>query len=69
MVVLSFLFPSFPLACECDPDGTLNFNTSVCAAFGGGCGPCRLGVTGQSCDTCLNGFFEFSATGCTGECY
>ena len=55
------------LACNCDAVGTVNGNSTICMAFGGGCGPCRPGVTGQQCDTCLNGFFRFSRNGCEGK--
>ena len=54
---------AFFLACSCNSTGTKNGTT--CQQLGGQC-HCKPGVTGQSCDQCKPGFFNFTDSGCTG---
>ncbi|KAL3314565.1 Netrin-1 [Cichlidogyrus casuarinus] len=42
-------------ACECNPTGTLNGTT--CNAATGQC-QCKMGVTGPSCNRCLDGYVK-----------
>ena len=54
------LLPVFPVACECDPQGSLS---SVCDPNGGQC-QCRPNVVGRRCDRCAPGTFGFGPSGC-----
>lgn len=36
---------------------------SQCEAYGGQC-DCQPGVVGRTCDSCDNGFYGFTSTGC-----
>ena len=51
---------SVPVACECDPQGSLS---SVCDPNGGQC-QCRPNVVGRRCDRCAPGTFGFGPSGC-----
>lgn len=56
----------FFVACSCNSTGTENGTT--CQQLAGQC-HCKPGVTGQACDRCLPGYFNFTDSGCTGtEC-
>lgn len=61
---------SFSSACECDLLGSgsdIINPTTTCNIAGGQCGECQPGVTGRLCDTCLNGWFNFSLGECQGN--
>ena len=55
--VVPFNSPNACQPCECDPSGVINSLT--CENGTGNCG-CKSLVTGQRCDTCLNGFFNLT---------
>ena len=48
--------------CTCGEGST----SEVCDVVTGVC-PCRLGVGGDECSSCLTGYYNFTAQGCTGE--
>ncbi len=48
--------------CACGEGST----SEVCDAVTGVC-PCQPGVGGDDCSNCLNGFYNFTAQGCTGN--
>ena len=45
--------------CDCDPIGSI----SLSCDDKGKC-KCQIGVTGEKCDKCDDGFVDFSSTGC-----
>ncbi len=48
--------------CTCS-EGSMS---EVCDAVSGVC-PCQPGVTGSDCSKCLDGYYNFTAQGCTGK--
>ena len=53
------------IECDCDVTGTNTMQERSCENNGGYCS-CKDGVGGERCDQCLNGYYNFSTTGCTG---
>lgn len=51
-------------SCNCDPMGSRNVS---CHSNTGQC-YCKPGVGDSRCDTCLSGYYGFSANGCQREC-
>lgn len=52
--------------CGCSQIGTVDASNFLCEGIGGQCN-CKPGVFGRSCDKCMPGFYQFSASGCTRE--
>lgn len=50
------------VSCDCDATGSV---TSQCRADGTCL--CKMGVEGDLCDKCQNGFYGLSASGCSGK--
>ena len=53
------------LDCDCNAVGSVNY-TLPCDVYNGQC-DCHPGVTGRRCDRCLDMFYNFSSSGCTGK--
>ncbi|XP_031551742.1 laminin subunit alpha-5-like [Actinia tenebrosa] len=50
------------LPCQCNSVGSIP--NTFCDKQGGQC-QCKPGVTGQSCDQCMPGYYNFTSEGCT----
>lgn len=63
-------------ACDCDPGGSLDdgicdSKTDIANGLESGRCHCKSNVEGRRCDTCKNGFWNFSESnpdGCIGTC-
>ena len=49
-------------SCDCHPVGSV---VTLCDPVTGDCS-CKQGVEGDSCDTCLPGYYGYSEEGCKG---
>ena len=54
----------FTTACSCSSEGS--HTPHLCDSYSGQC-YCKPGVTGVSCDTCEDNFYNFTISGCTGR--
>ena len=54
----------FTTACSCSSEGS--HTPHLCDSYSGQC-YCKPGVTGVSCDTCEDNFYNFTISGCTGQ--